>query len=80
MIPFTGSIFKSITHPQEAINAVKYLKNPLFLILGSLANAVYFPLLPIFAAIMYFNGRAKEESSNETTTITESGNDGPDKV
>ncbi|OFY57540.1 MAG: hypothetical protein A2V50_05115 [Bacteroidetes bacterium RBG_19FT_COMBO_42_10] len=61
MIPFTGSIFKGITNPEEAVNALDYIKNPSFLILGSLGNALYFPLLPIFAAILYFNGRAKED-------------------
>jgi len=61
MIPFTGSIFKGITNPEEAVNALDYIKNPFFLILGSLGNALYFPLLPIFAAILYFNGRAKED-------------------
>jgi hypothetical protein len=61
MIPFTGSVFKGITNPEEAINALDYLKNPFYLILGSLSNALYFPLLPIFAAILYFNGAAKEE-------------------
>lgn len=61
MIPFTGSIFKGITNPEEAVNALDYIKNPFFLILGSLGNALYFPLLPIFAVILYFNGRAKED-------------------
>jgi len=62
MIPFTGSIFKGITNPEEAMVALDYIRNPFFIILGSLANALYFPLLPIFAAIMYFNGRAKEDN------------------
>jgi len=63
MIPFTGSIFKGITNPEEAANAINYVKNPVFIILGSLANAVYMPLLPIFSSILYFNGRAKEEDT-----------------
>ncbi len=61
MIPFTGSIFRGITNPEEAVQAIEYIKNPAYIILGSLANAVYFPLLPVFSAILYFNGRAKEE-------------------
>ncbi|MFH0842858.1 MAG: hypothetical protein V1903_09585 [Bacteroidota bacterium] len=61
MIPFTGSIFKGLTNPEEAVSAVNYIKNPVYIILGSLANAIYFPLLPVFSAILYFNGRAKEE-------------------
>ena len=70
MIPFTGSLFKSIAHPEEVINTLEYLKNPLFIILSSLANAVYFPLLPIFAAILYLNGRAKEDTGSEAGIIT----------
>jgi len=61
MIPFTGSIFKGLTNPEEAVSAVNYIKNPVYIILGSFANAIYFPLLPVFSAILYFNGRAKEE-------------------
>ena len=80
MIPFTGSIFKGILNPEEAINALDYIKNPFYLILGSLANALYFPLLPIFAAILYFNGRAKENEGAITETMPPSGNDDNDKV
>ena len=61
MIPFTGSIFKGIINPEEAVNAIDYLKNPAYIILGSLVNALYFPLLPIFATILYFNSMTKEE-------------------
>ncbi|MCX6302307.1 MAG: glycerophosphoryl diester phosphodiesterase membrane domain-containing protein [Bacteroidia bacterium] len=61
MIPFTGSIFKGITNPEEALNTLNYMTNPWYLILGSLANALTFPLLPIFGAILYFNGNAKEQ-------------------
>jgi hypothetical protein len=78
MIPFTGSIFKGITNPEEAMNVLDYVKNPFYLILGSLANALYFPLLPIFAAILYFNGRAKEEGGTEAMPVP--GSNEPGKV
>jgi hypothetical protein len=61
MIPFTGSIFKGIANPEDVTGVLDYVTNPWYLILGSLVNALYFPLLPIFAAILYFNGNAKEE-------------------
>jgi hypothetical protein len=61
MIPFTGSIFKGIANPEEVLNTLDYMTNPWYLILGSLVSALYFPLLPIFAAILYFNGNAKVE-------------------
>ncbi len=76
MIPFTGSIFKGISNPEEAMNAMDFMTNPLYLILGSLVNALYFPLLPIFATILYFNGRAREEEVREPAA----GNNEPDKV
>jgi hypothetical protein len=61
MIPFTGSIFKAITNPEEALNTLNYMTNPWYIILGSLANALTLPLLPILGAILYFNGNAKEQ-------------------
>jgi hypothetical protein len=61
MIPFTGSIFKGIANPEEAINTLNYITSPWYIILGSLANALTLPLLPILGAILYFNGNAKEQ-------------------
>jgi hypothetical protein len=63
MIPFTGSIFKAITNPEEALNTLNYMTNPWYIILGSLANALTLPLLPILGAILYFNGNAKEQEN-----------------
>ncbi len=61
MIPFSGSFFKLLSDPAEASTLTNFTTNPLYIILGALANAIVFPLLPIFGTILYFNGRAKEE-------------------
>lgn len=61
LLPFAGSFFKTLFNPEEASAAVDMARNPLFIILSALANAVTIPLMPIFAAIIYFNGKAKED-------------------
>jgi len=61
LIPFAGGFFKTLFNPEEASAAVEMTKNPLFIILSALANAVTIPLMPIFATILYFNGKAKED-------------------
>jgi hypothetical protein len=43
--------------------------------LSALLNAITFPLLPIFAAILYFNGRAREEKQFSTEPTNEDNND-----
>ncbi len=65
MIPFSGSFFKLLSDPAEASTLTNFTTNPLYIILGALANAIVFPLLPIFGTILYFNGRAKEEEGND---------------
>lgn len=65
MIPFSGSFFKVLSDPAEASTLTNFTTNPLYIILGALANAIVFPLLPIFGTILYFNGRAKEEEGND---------------
>lgn len=70
MIPFSGSFFKMFANPVEAADVTNFMTNPLYIILGALANAVVFPLLPIYATILYFNGRAKEEEATGTGTET----------
>lgn len=61
LIPFTGSFIKTLFNPEEVTAAADLTKNPIFFILTSLVNALTMPLMPIFASILYFNGRAKEE-------------------
>ena len=37
--------------------------NPFFIILSAVAGAVTLPLMPVFACILYFNGKAREEQA-----------------
>jgi len=79
MIPFSGSFFKVLADPAEAANVTSFITNPLYIILGALANAIVFPLLPIFGTILYFNGRAKEEKGTEAETGATPVTDGDDQ-
>jgi hypothetical protein len=63
LIPFTGDFLKTITNPQEGTNLIDNTTNPLFIILSALVSALTLPLMPIFAAILYFNGKASEEQN-----------------
>lgn len=62
LLPFTGSMFKAFSNPEEAASLVEITSKPLYIILSAIVSALTFPLVPIFAAIMYFNARAKKES------------------
>lgn len=64
LIPFAGSFFKTLFNPDETAAAVDMARNPLFIILSALANALTIPLMPIFATILYFNGKAKEDKKD----------------
>ncbi len=66
LIPFTGSFMKAFINPQEAGKLVELTTNPVFIFLSAAVNALVFPLLPIFACILYFNGKAREEESTWT--------------
>ncbi len=61
LLPFTGSFIKTIMNPEEAAKLVDLTTNPLFIILSSVTGAVTLPLMPIFASILYFNGKAGED-------------------
>jgi hypothetical protein len=61
LLPFTGSFVKTIINPQETGNVINYATNPIFIILSSVVNSLMVPLMPIFAGILYFNGKAREE-------------------
>ncbi|HUX96418.1 MAG TPA: hypothetical protein VMV47_11870 [Bacteroidales bacterium] len=61
LLPFTGSFIKTLFNPEDAAAAVDITKNPLFIILSALVNALTLPLMPIFAGVLYFNARAREE-------------------
>jgi len=63
LLPFTGDFIKTILHPQTGTNLVNQTSSPLFIILSSVVSALTLPLMPIFASILYFNGRASEEQN-----------------
>ncbi len=71
LLPFTGSFIKILANPQDAAGALDYMTNPLFLALSALVNALYMPLMPVFATILYFNGRANEEHVAESVMNSE---------
>jgi hypothetical protein len=61
LIPFAGSFIKTMANPQDTSMIMNLTKDPLFLFLSSAVNALTLPLIPIFAYILYFNGKAREE-------------------
>ncbi len=68
LLPFTGSLFSAVKNPEEATAVMDLTSKPLYIILSAVLNALTMPLLPIFAWILYFNGRAREnlQFTNET--------------
>jgi hypothetical protein len=66
LLPFTGDFIKTILNPQSGSNLVNDTTNPLFIILSAVVSALTLPLMPIFAGILYFNGKASEEQVNIT--------------
>ena len=60
-LPFTGSFVKTIINPGDSSGLIDLTTNPLFIILSAITGALTFPIMPIFACILYFNGRAGEE-------------------
>ena len=50
---------------------VEVTKKPLFIALSALVSALTLPLMPIFACILYFNGRAREENIQQVPTVND---------
>ena len=71
LLPFTGSFFKAFTNPEDAASLTEITTSPLYIILSAIMSAITFPLMPIFAAILYFNARAREESRFITVAVQE---------
>jgi hypothetical protein len=69
LLPFTGSFIKTIVNPEDASKLAEVTSNPLFIILSAVVNALTLPLMPIFASILYFNGKAGEEQIQPVVTI-----------
>jgi len=63
LLPFAGSFFRTLLNPEEATKMLDMATNPVFIAVSSLAGAITMPLMPIFALILYFNGRARELTS-----------------
>jgi hypothetical protein len=66
LLPFTGNFIKTIMNPGESTELVNITKNPIYIILSALAGALTFPLIPLFSCTLYFNGKAREDISQET--------------
>jgi hypothetical protein len=66
LLPFTGDFIKTIANPDDAAKIADVATKPLFLILSAIVNALTLPLMPIFACILYFNGKADEEEVQVT--------------
>jgi len=64
LLPFTGKFFQAFANPGEASSLSEITTKPLYIILSALLSATTLPLLPIFACILYFNGRAREEEKS----------------
>jgi hypothetical protein len=61
LLPFSGSFLKTILKPEDAGTLVDVTTKPLFIFLSAAVSALTLPVMPIFACILYFNGRAGEE-------------------
>jgi hypothetical protein len=61
LLPFTGSFIKTIVHPDDSSALIDVTNKPAFIILSAIVGALTIPVLPIFACILYFNGKAGEE-------------------
>ena len=61
LLPFSGSFLKNILNPDDAGKMVDVASNPVFIILSAIVSAFTLPLMPIFACILYFNGKAGEQ-------------------
>jgi hypothetical protein len=74
LIPFTGNFIKTILNPEDASKLVDITNNPLFIILSAIVSALTLPLMPIFACILYFNGKAGEEQMRTIATTDDENN------
>lgn len=68
LLPFTGNFAKTFSDPQNAAGITELASNPLYIILSAVVSALTFPLLPIFACILYFNGMAREDNLPDKRT------------
>jgi predicted PurR-regulated permease PerM len=71
LIPFSGSFIRNLFNSGNSTDVMELAKNPVFMILSAVVNALTFPLMPIFAFVLYFNGRATEEEVIRVVTETD---------
>jgi hypothetical protein len=69
LLPFAGSFMSAFSSQGDTSKIMTLPSDPLFLLLSSAVNAVTLPLFPIFAFIIYFNGKAQEDNVNVQTSI-----------
>jgi len=69
LLPFTGSFFSAVKNPEEATAVLDFTSKPLYIILTAVLNGLTMSLLPIFACILYFNGRAREDQQFSSVTV-----------
>jgi hypothetical protein len=69
LLPFTGSFFSAVKNPEEATAVMDLASKPLYIILSAVLNGLTMSLLPIFACILYFNGRAREDQQFSNDTV-----------
>jgi hypothetical protein len=69
LLPFTGSFIKTITNPEDTSLLTDVATRPLFIILSAAVSALTLPLMPIFACILYFNGKASEEQGKAIAAV-----------
>lgn len=69
LLPFTGSFMKSFMNPEEATSLIELTRNPLYIGLSAIISALTFPLMPIFACILYFNGRVREQLPGQADNL-----------
>lgn len=73
LLPFSFSFVKAIFNPDSAAIS-DIVTNPVYIAFSAIAGALTLPLMPIFACILYFNGRAGEEQGL-TVTLTDPENE-----
>jgi hypothetical protein len=69
LLPFTGSFIKTIVSPEDTAKLADVTTKPLFIILSAIVNALTLPIMPIFASILYFNGKAGEDQDLATVVL-----------
>lgn len=70
LLPFTGSFIKTIVNTDDTAKLADVTTKPLFIILSAIVNALTLPIMPIFACILYFNGKATEEQNQATIVLS----------